>query len=144
MTYLQTLPLFVISKDRATSSSKRCGGLAVLNKLNNLRGELRIENLSWVKDATLESKAANLKEKRHLRVLELIWNCEDINGSDVHDAENLLEGLHPHHTLKMLYVRGYQGVRFSSWLPSLTSLAKLKISQSMCQYLPPLYQLPSL
>uniref|UniRef100_A0A2N9HJ32 Uncharacterized protein n=1 Tax=Fagus sylvatica TaxID=28930 RepID=A0A2N9HJ32_FAGSY len=108
MTYLQTLPLFVISKDRGTSSSKHCGGLAVLNKLNNLRGELRIENLSWVKDATSESKAANLKEKRHLRVLELIWNCEDNNGSDVHDAENLLEGLHPHHTLKMLYVRGYQ------------------------------------
>jgi hypothetical protein len=76
--------------------------------------------------------------------LELIWNWEDNNGSDVHDAENLLEGLHPHHTLKMLYVRGYQGVRFSSWLPSLTSLAKLKISQSMCQYLPPLYQPPSL
>ena len=42
---LQTLPLFVVSKDLEASSSKYCGGLAELNKLNNLRGELYIKNL---------------------------------------------------------------------------------------------------
>uniref|UniRef100_A0A2N9GWB0 Rx N-terminal domain-containing protein n=1 Tax=Fagus sylvatica TaxID=28930 RepID=A0A2N9GWB0_FAGSY len=107
------------------SSSKHCGGLAELNKLNNLRGELCIKNLAWVTDATSEAKAANLKEKCHLRSLELRWDSEDNNGTYV--DENLLEGLQPHHTLKKLNVKGYRGVNFPSWLPSMTSLAELKI-----------------
>jgi hypothetical protein len=144
MTSLQTLPLFVVSKDLAASSSKHCGGLAELNKLNNLRGELCIKNLAWVTDATSEAKTANLKEKRHLRSLELSWDSEDNNDTYVSDDENLLEGLQPHHTLKKLKVEGYRGVSFPSWLPSVTSLVELKISNSMCQHLPPLYQLPSL
>uniref|UniRef100_A0A2N9G0U6 Uncharacterized protein n=1 Tax=Fagus sylvatica TaxID=28930 RepID=A0A2N9G0U6_FAGSY len=145
LTSLQTLPLFVVSKeDHAASSSKHCGGLARLNKLNNLRGELCIKNLAWVTDATLEAKAANLKEKRHLRSLELSWDSKDNNDTYVSDDENLLEGLQPYHTLKKLKVKGYRGVSFPSWLPSVTSLVKLKISDSMCQHLPPLYQLPSL
>jgi hypothetical protein len=97
-----------------------------------------------VTDATSEAKAANLKEKRHLRSLELSWDSEDNNDTYVSDDENLLEGLQPHHTLKKLNVEGYRGVSFPSWLPSVTSLVKLKISNSMCQHLPPLYQLPSL
>uniref|UniRef100_A0A2N9F1P7 Disease resistance R13L4/SHOC-2-like LRR domain-containing protein n=1 Tax=Fagus sylvatica TaxID=28930 RepID=A0A2N9F1P7_FAGSY len=40
LTSLQTLPLFVVSKDLKASSSKHCGGLAELNKLNNLREKL--------------------------------------------------------------------------------------------------------
>ena len=37
------------------------------------------------------------------------------------------------------------GVRVSSWLSFLTNLAELRISNcTKCQYLPPLYQLPSL
>uniref|UniRef100_A0A2N9GEH4 Rx N-terminal domain-containing protein n=1 Tax=Fagus sylvatica TaxID=28930 RepID=A0A2N9GEH4_FAGSY len=82
LTSLQTLPLFVVSEeDHAASSSKHCGGLAELNKLNNLRGELCIKNLAWVTDATLEAKAANLKEKRHLRNREITdegWWRRDI------------------------------------------------------------------
>uniref|UniRef100_A0A2N9GAM0 Rx N-terminal domain-containing protein n=1 Tax=Fagus sylvatica TaxID=28930 RepID=A0A2N9GAM0_FAGSY len=141
---LQTLPLFVVSKDLAASSSKHCGGLGELNKLNNLRGKLCIKNLAWVTDATSEAKAANLKEKRHLRSLELSWDLEDNNDTYVFDDENLLEGLQPHHSLKKLKVEEYRGVSFPSWLPSLTSLVKLKISNSMCQHLSPLCQLPSL
>uniref|UniRef100_A0A2N9H1Y4 NB-ARC domain-containing protein n=1 Tax=Fagus sylvatica TaxID=28930 RepID=A0A2N9H1Y4_FAGSY len=144
LTSLQTLPLFVVSKDLKASSAKHCGGLAELNKLNNLRGELSIKNLAWVRDATLEAKAANLKEKRHLRSLKLSWDSADNNETYVSKDENLLEGLQPHHTLKKLNVERYQGVSFPSWLPSVTSLVKLKISSSMCQHLPPLYQLPSL
>uniref|UniRef100_A0A2N9GA38 Rx N-terminal domain-containing protein n=1 Tax=Fagus sylvatica TaxID=28930 RepID=A0A2N9GA38_FAGSY len=145
LTSLQTLSLFVVSKeDHAASSSKHCGGLAELNKLNNLRGELCIKNLAWVTDATSEAKATNLKEKQHLRSLELSWDSEDNNGTYVSDDENLLEGLQPHHTLKKLNVSGYRGVSFPSWLPSVIGLVILKISNSMCQHLPPLCQLPSL
>ena len=50
--------------------------------------------------------AANLKDKQHLRKLELIW--DDELGNDVAGVckdENLMEGLWPHQNLKMLYVK---------------------------------------
>ena len=51
LTSLQTLTLFVMSKG-PPSSSKHCARLAELNKLNDLRGKLKIKNLAWLKDAT--------------------------------------------------------------------------------------------
>ncbi len=107
LTSLQILSLFVLSKNPAASSSKHCGGVAELNKLNNVKGELHVKNLAGVKDATLEAKSANLKDKQHLRYLKLSWNWEVNDGLDVCDAGNLLECLQPHHTLKHLHVEGY-------------------------------------
>lgn len=52
LTSLQTLNLFVVSK----GSSKHCGGLAELNKLNDLKGKLEIKNLAQGKDVTLDSR----------------------------------------------------------------------------------------
>ncbi|XP_065623286.1 putative disease resistance protein RGA3 [Quercus suber] len=138
LTSLQVLPLFIVNEELT------CAGLPELNKLNNLRGELRIRIKVRVKDAASKAKAANLKDKQHLRKLELIW---DVLGNDVAgvcEDENLMEGLQPHQNLKMLNVESYQGVRFPSWLPSLTGLVKLEISKSMCQRLSPMYQLPNL
>ncbi|XP_030957935.1 putative disease resistance protein RGA4 [Quercus lobata] len=139
LTSLQVLPLFIVNKELT------CTGLPLLDKLNNLRGELRIEIKVRVEDATSKAKAANLKDKQHLRILELIW--WDKLGNDVAgvcEDENLMEGLQPHRNLKKLKVEGYQGVRFPSWLPSLTGLVILEISKSMCQHLSPMYQLPNL
>ncbi|KAM3742054.1 hypothetical protein ACB098_07G043400 [Castanea mollissima] len=144
LTSLQTLPLFVVSKD-PIGSSKHCGGLAELNKLNDLRGRIYIINLELVKDAILETKAANLKEKQHLSNLTLSWNswCDDV--INIGDDENLLDGLQPPQNLKRLFVQSYRGVRFSNWLSSLTNLIELKMyGCRKCQHLPPLYQLPSL
>uniref|UniRef100_A0A7N2R0U5 Rx N-terminal domain-containing protein n=1 Tax=Quercus lobata TaxID=97700 RepID=A0A7N2R0U5_QUELO len=115
LTSLRVLPLFIVNKECT------CAGLPKLNKLNNLRGELSITIKVRVKDATSKAKAANLKDKQHLRKLELIW--DDELGNDV---------------------AGYQGVRFPSWLPSLTGLVILEISKSMCQHLSPMYQLLNL
>ncbi|XP_050261364.1 disease resistance protein RGA2-like isoform X3 [Quercus robur] len=141
LTSLQALNLFVVSK----GSSKHCGGLAELNKLNDLRGKLEIKNLAWVKDASSEFKAANLKEKQHLSELELIWNLEGDYAVDTCDDENSMDGLQPHQSLKSLIMYGYMGVRVSSWLSFLTNLVDLYISDcKKCQYLPPLYQLPTL
>uniref|UniRef100_A0A2N9FIE1 Uncharacterized protein n=1 Tax=Fagus sylvatica TaxID=28930 RepID=A0A2N9FIE1_FAGSY len=124
-------------KRSPTASSKHCGGLAELNKLD-LRGRLEINNLAWVKDATSETKAANLKEKKHLTDLVLRWNPRD-------DDEISLNGLQPHQSLKYLSVGGYGGVRFSHWLSTLTNLAKLSVYDcKKCQHFPPLYQLPYL
>ncbi|KAL4636965.1 hypothetical protein ACB092_03G046800 [Castanea dentata] len=122
-----------------------CTGFPILNKLNNLRGELRIRIKVGVKDAASKAKAANLKDKQHLRRLELIWGS--VWGNDVAgvcEDENLMEGLRPHRNLKMLKVESYQGGRFPSWLPSLTGLVILEISESKCQHLSPMYLLPNL
>ena len=138
LTSLQTLNLFVVSKG---SSS----GLVELNKLNNLRGNIDIINLARVKDATLEFKVANLKDKQRLSGLGLVWNPEGDDGVDASDDENSMDGLQPHQSLQYLTVDGYMGVRFSSWLSFLTNLVDLRIRNcKKCQYLPPLYQLSSL
>ncbi|KAM4119127.1 hypothetical protein ACJW30_03G036400 [Castanea mollissima] len=122
-----------------------CTGFPILNKLNNLRGELRIRIKVGVKDAASKAKAANLKDKQHLRKLELRWGS--VLGNDVAgvcEDENLMEGLQPHRNLEMLKVEWYQGGRFPSWLPSLTGLVILQISCSKCQHLSPMHQLPNL
>nr|XP_023887633.1 putative disease resistance protein RGA4 [Quercus suber] len=144
LTSLQTLSLFVVSKD-PIGSSKHCGGLAELNKLNDLRGSLEIKILGLVKDAISETKAVNLKEKQHLSDLSLTWNYRHDYVINVGYDENLLDGLQPPQNLKYLSVGGYGGVRFSNWLSSLTNLTELYIHGcNECQHLPPLYQLPSL
>ena len=144
LTSLQTLSLFVVSKD-PIGSSKRCGGLAELNKLKDLRGKIEIKNLELVKDAISETKAANLKEKQHLSDLSLSWNFRLDDVINAGDDKNLLDGLQPPQNLKYLYVGWYVGVRFSIWLSSLTNLTKLCIyCCNKCQHLPLLYQLPSL
>ncbi|KAM3704825.1 hypothetical protein ACJW31_03G035200 [Castanea mollissima] len=122
-----------------------CTVFPILNKLNNLRGELRIRIEEGVKDAASKAKAANLMDKQHLRKLELIWGS--VLGNDVAgvcEDENLMEGLQPHRNLEMLKVERYQGGRFPSWLPSLTGLVILQISFSKCQHLSPMHQLPNL
>uniref|UniRef100_A0A7N2RD33 Disease resistance protein RGA3 n=1 Tax=Quercus lobata TaxID=97700 RepID=A0A7N2RD33_QUELO len=91
LTSLQTLNLFVVSEG-PVGSSKHCGGLVELNKLNDLRGKLKIKILARVKDATLVFKAANLKDKQHLSTLVLEWNSEGDDGVDASDDENFVEG----------------------------------------------------
>ncbi|KAM4097728.1 hypothetical protein ACJW30_07G023500 [Castanea mollissima] len=144
LTSLQTLNLFVVSGG-PVGSSQHCGGLAELNKLNDLRGKLEIKNLARLKDATSEFKAANLKEKQRLSELKLKWNPEGDDGVDASDDENSMDSLQPHESLRSLQVEGYMGVRVSSWLSFLTNLVDLDIDECQkCQYLPPLYQLPTL
>jgi hypothetical protein len=144
LTSLQTLTLFAVSKEDPTASSKHCGGLAELKKLD-LRGELAITNLAWVKDATSETKAANLKEKKHLNKLELRWNPRDDDDLNACEDEISLNGLQPHQSLKCLSVREYGGVRFSNWFSTITNLASLYVYDcKKCQHFPPLYQLPYL
>jgi Leucine-rich repeat (LRR) protein len=144
LTNLQTLSNFVVQKDPL---SRHSSGLKELNRLNNLRGNLDIENLRHGKDATSECKAANLKEKQHLDALDLRWTIENVIASDdiVDDDEVLLEVLQPHLNLKRLRLEGNYGSRLPTWLSSLTNLVRFVLDDcTKCQYLPPLNQLPSL
>lgn len=104
---LQTLPLFIVSKD-APFISRHIGGLGILDKLNSLREALEIIDLGRVKDANLECKAVNLRGKQHLKKLRLFWYLKDnINNED----EKSLEALQPHQNPKYLEVHSY-GVRY--------------------------------
>ncbi|KAL1146483.1 hypothetical protein V6Z11_A11G376700 [Gossypium hirsutum] len=67
LTSLETLSAFVVDKDGSHGGAD----LSELRLLNNLRGQLRIENLRFVKNAKEKFMAANLKEKQHLRSLVL-------------------------------------------------------------------------
>jgi Leucine-rich repeat (LRR) protein len=143
LTNLQTLSAFYVHSGSPSRHSDS-GGLQELGGLNKLRGELWIVNLKHGKGVALECKAANLKEKQHLRTLWIWWNevgLDDANNSD----EASLEGLEPHPNLKKLSLWYYQGSRLPSWLLLLTNLVSFQLSKcTKCQYLPTLSQLPSL
>ena len=49
--------------------------------------------MALVKDATSETKVANLKENQHLNVLKLKWNLKDGGDVVVYDDENSMDGL---------------------------------------------------
>ncbi|MFQ6635812.1 hypothetical protein Gotur_010204 [Gossypium turneri] len=135
LTSLETLSRFVVDKDGSHGGAD----LSELRLLNNLRGDLRITNLGFVKNAKEKFKAANLKEKQHLRSLGLAWGC----GND--DDEKSLEDLQPHPNLKELCIAGWRGdAKFPSWLSLLTNLITIYISGSNFKQLPSFAQLPYL
>ncbi|KAK8514705.1 hypothetical protein V6N12_057602 [Hibiscus sabdariffa] len=63
--------MFVVDKDDSHSAA---ADLSKLGGFNNLRGRLEIANLGFVTNAKLEFKAANLKKKKYLRKLDLLWS----------------------------------------------------------------------
>ncbi|XP_065629073.1 putative disease resistance protein RGA1 [Quercus suber] len=146
LTNLQTLSRFVIIEGRIDSVPRNYGELKELNRLNELRGNLSIVSLKQVKDAPLEYKDANLKEKQCLDRLDLKWVEEDINEKGAVGYDDMsLEALQPHINLKALSLERYGGVIFPHWFLSLKNLVQFQLYDcKKCQYLPPLDQLPSL
>ncbi|XP_061369963.1 putative disease resistance protein RGA1 [Gastrolobium bilobum] len=136
LTSLQSLSSFKVGY----AEKRNCGKLNELKELNNLTGHLRIRNLNSVKDVASESQEANLKAKEYIQILNLEWEGYNQN-SDI--SLQLLDNLCPHQNLRELNVNGYPGVRFSSWLPSLTNIVHIFLRGfPNCQYLPPLERLP--
>ncbi|KAK9016445.1 hypothetical protein V6N11_078944 [Hibiscus sabdariffa] len=138
LTLLQTLSMFVVDKDG--SHGDAAADLSELSGLNNLRGQLNIKNLGFVKDAKEKFKAVNLKGKQHLQSLFLEWS------GDNEDEEKSLEDLQPHPNLKVLRVSGWRGdAKFPSWLSLLTNLTDIDITgPSKFKHLPSFARLPHL
>ncbi|KAB2059996.1 hypothetical protein ES319_A11G346800v1 [Gossypium barbadense] len=136
LTSLQTLSAFVVDKDGSHGGAD----LSELSGLNNLRGQLSIKNLGFVKNAKEMFKAANLKEKQHLRSLVLVWS------GDSDDDDKSLEDLQPHPNLESLLVIGWRGdAKFPSWISLLTNLVNISIwGPSKFKHLPSFAQLPCL
>ncbi|XP_037497588.1 putative disease resistance protein RGA1 [Jatropha curcas] len=147
LTSLQNLPMFVLAKDNGIS--KHNGGLDELRTLN-LREDLQICNLQYVKNTTSEFGSAKLGEKEHLQTLHLAWKLgapyDDTDNNPNDDGKEIsLEDLQPHQNLKRLMVSGCGKLKFPSWVSTLSNLVELRINNcNHCQRFPPLDQFASL
>ncbi|KAG6531002.1 hypothetical protein ZIOFF_004772 [Zingiber officinale] len=101
-------------------------GLVELVNLRNIYAN--VDFWVMIKDNVVDSneaKRAELKNKVHLKELKLEWNHE----KDAKLEEEVIEGLQPHESLKILRIRGYNGARSPSWLMPkvLSNLEKLEL-----------------
>ncbi|TVT96937.1 hypothetical protein EJB05_57821, partial [Eragrostis curvula] len=135
--YLQTLPIFKVSKEETNS-------IVQLGNLLELQGSLQIRNLENI-DAPNEAKEAMLCKKGQLSMLQLIW-ASGRSEISAKREEDVLEALQPHQNLKRLDIMGWMGIKSPSWLESkwLSNLEHIFLSGcNAWEQLPPLGQLPS-
>ncbi|PHT59788.1 hypothetical protein CQW23_02151 [Capsicum baccatum] len=79
----------------------------------DLHGELMIKNLENLSN-DICAKNANLKGKKHIRFLKLIWEqVEDMETRE--NVERVVESLQPNSDLRKLHIEGYIGANFPSW-----------------------------
>ncbi|KAK1319349.1 hypothetical protein QJS10_CPB04g00495 [Acorus calamus] len=133
LTSIQQLDTFLVRRDEGYQISE-------LQHMTELRGKLQITGLENVTSLE-EAKLSGLKNKPHLRMLELEWNA------DYGDHEPVLEGLQPHDDIEYLTINCYRGVRFPNWMgnPLFKNLVNISLQKCRkCEFLPPLGQLPYL
>ncbi|XP_062117915.1 disease resistance protein RGA2-like isoform X2 [Humulus lupulus] len=136
LTNLQTLSNYVLKKNKKPVL-RYVGELKDLLRLNGLRGELDVVNLSHKKDEVEEYGSAKLKDKQYLRSLRLSWyDVEIVEADAIIGYEMSMDALQPHPNLQVLDISNYGGVRLSSWLSSLENLVDLTLTDcKKCQYL---------
>ncbi|XP_022745606.1 putative disease resistance protein At3g14460 isoform X2 [Durio zibethinus] len=135
---LRTLTDFVLGEQNGSSINE-------LGKLKHLRGRLaisRLENVACARDA----KDANLKKKKNLKELELLWSS-DHDTDDTRHLREVLQQLEPRKKLTRLVISCYGGTKFPEWIghSSFTKVVSVELSGcKYCLFLPPLGQLSSL
>ncbi|KAJ1688937.1 hypothetical protein LUZ63_013092 [Rhynchospora breviuscula] len=134
------------------SGENKYASISELEHLNFLTGELEIsglENLNNPREAT----QANLKEKKNLDHLKLIWDSADFLNERFGHWFSVLEALEPPSSIKSLDLQWYPGAEYPNWMmvlsenntrrfPYLTSLTLSYFKQCSC--LPSLAELPQL
>ena len=109
---LHTLPFFFVDRDGHQ--------IKELGHLSNLRGELDIYNLEYVRGKE-EARSANLAKNAKIFKLGFHWGARFGRAREDYDNdEEVLEGLKPHQNLKSLTIKFFKGEKFPSWM--LTSL----------------------
>ncbi|XP_022747848.1 putative disease resistance protein At3g14460 [Durio zibethinus] len=135
---LRILTDFVLGDQNGSSINE-------LGKLKHLRGSLAISGLENVARAR-DAKDANLKEKKDLKELELLWSSGHDIDDTTHERE-VLEQLEPHTNLERLVISYYGGTGFPEWVGRSPFSNVVSVELSGCKYclfLPPLGQLSSL
>ncbi|XP_011012193.1 PREDICTED: putative disease resistance RPP13-like protein 1 [Populus euphratica] len=136
LTKLRTLQYYVVGKESGSSMKE-------LGKLSHLRRKISIRNLREVANAQ-DALDANLKGKKKIEELELIW---DGNTDDTQQEREVLEKLEPSENVKQLAINGYGGTMFPGWLGNSSFLNMVALTLSGCKNcmcLPQLGQLTSL
>ncbi|XP_060217434.1 putative disease resistance protein RGA3 isoform X2 [Lycium barbarum] len=137
MRSLQTLPVYIVNNAAASDVSE-------LQRLD-LHGELMIKNLENLSNE-IYAKNVNLKGKRHIRSLKLIW--EQVEEMETREnVERVVESLQPNSDLRKLHIEGYIGANFPSWLMTtyLVHIVELWLLKChRCVELPQLGKLPFL
>ncbi|XP_039162434.1 putative disease resistance protein RGA4 isoform X2 [Eucalyptus grandis] len=139
---LHRLTNFILPKDKARA--KNYCGLGELKGLNNIQGQLSIENLGYVTNVEVKCEDEILMGKHSLESLVLNWG--DFNSLD----EVLFDRLKPPSNLQKLKIGEYKGETFPKWMmDSLVSFLPHLVHVSFdackrCERLPPLGQLPCL
>ncbi|KAF2308730.1 hypothetical protein GH714_014650 [Hevea brasiliensis] len=134
---LRTLSDFVVGKNGAAC-------LSALMDLKFLQKALHISKLENVINAQ-DARQANLTDKKDLDDLFLEWTYDSARNERL--DRDVLGSLQPHTQLKKLYVKGYCGARFPSWVGNISfcNLVFLRFENcKKCTSLPQLGQLPSL
>ncbi|CAN6699357.1 unnamed protein product [Malus baccata var. baccata] len=118
LTHLQALRSITLDRARRRTIDE-------LGELNELKGELVIGSLEYVRDKE-EAMKSNLVGKTHIRKLELKWRWYHSANLD----EDILEGLQPHPNLESLRIEKFRGTKFASWMMSdslLINLTKIEL-----------------
>ncbi|KAL4355618.1 hypothetical protein AHAS_Ahas09G0004700 [Arachis hypogaea] len=134
---LRTLSVYIVKSEEGHS-------LAELRDLN-LGGKLNISGLENVGSIS-EAEDANLKAKQDLRELCLSWDRSSKTKSAV-GAEEVLEALQPHSTLKLLTIHAYEGLHWPTWMgnnSATNNLISLHLYKCQNCHLPPVGKLPYL
>ncbi|KAI8026486.1 putative disease resistance RPP13-like protein 1 [Camellia lanceoleosa] len=140
LTSLQTLSNFIVMKDNGFRISE-------LGNLIHLGGKLCISGIENVVDP-LDARGVCLNDKESIDVLTMVWSSEGLDGlrNEMVETE-VLDILKPYKKLKELYIRGYHGMSFPTWIgdPLYYNMVCMKLQDCKnCTSLPPLGPLPSL
>ncbi|WVZ02903.1 hypothetical protein V8G54_023709 [Vigna mungo] len=110
-------------------------------------GRLSIGELQNIENPS-DAKAADLKNKTHLRELMLKWNRDQVPVDALKERDvNVMENLQPSKYLEKLSISHYDGTKFPTWFGdySLLNVVSLSLFQcKQCKCLPSLGHLPFL
>ncbi|XP_019054807.1 PREDICTED: putative disease resistance RPP13-like protein 1 [Nelumbo nucifera] len=131
LTNLRTLSSISLYLDR-TSLGFISGIVRVseLEHLSLLRGNICISIDATVVESLHEAERLKhmqnsvMKDKQHLRGLELLWNCLEQSFTNL-----LIKLLEPHTNLQELTIKGYLGNSFPQWTGTFSHLSKLTLER---------------
>lgn len=144
---LSTLHGFVVNRKSKREDDPTGWPLEDLKSLDALRS-LQILRLERVSDP-LRVQEAMLEKKSHLKELELCCSNDDrqseVQEEDAKTLKDVFDCLSPPHCLKSLKIVSYYGKVFPDWLPNLSNLERLVLTDcKFCEHLPNLGQLTEL